>query len=80
MQDLHSLRYARQDAVKAGVDASTARRKAAERTRGVPTVGADGGAVTHAIEPNLVEAAMAAVPVAGDDKLRANSLRCIGAT
>ena len=69
MQDLHSLRYARQDAVKAGVDASTARRKAAERTRGVPTVGADGGAVTHAIEPNLVEAAMAAVPVAGDDKL-----------
>ena len=66
MQDLHSLRYARQSAVETGIKAQTAARKAAKKNkrRGVKNDPGDDG--DHV---DLVEAAMAAVPAAGDDKL-----------
>ena len=66
MQDLHSLRYARQRAVETGIKAQTAARKAAKKNK---RSGVKNDPVGDDDHVNLVEAAMAAVPAAGDDKL-----------
>ena len=74
MQDLHALRDARQAAVKEGVANEAAAVKAAKKERkrrpgeGGGTRGSNAAsAAPHA--PSLVEAALAAVPSAGDDHL-----------
>lgn len=77
MQDLHSLRYARQAAVKEGLAAEQAAAKAARRRQSPVTSSASGAtspsssfsSSAAAAAPSLVEAALAAVPSAGDDHL-----------
>jgi len=72
MQDLHSLRYVRQAAVKDGLaaaEAAAAAAKMAARQSLDADVSPSSPAAPAAPTPSLVEAALAAVPAAGDDHL-----------